>query len=127
MAKKNLWMGILAAALVFGMAVTGCDDSNGNDERDNRLVLDAGWAWVEGSNKYGIIFESDGSYQQITRDSVEIDWESPYSGTWTTRNGEISMNPLYPSFSPYSIEGDNLTLHILGDRYFTKTNVGTID
>jgi hypothetical protein len=32
MAKKNFWLGMLALVLVFGMAVVGCDDDNGDTE-----------------------------------------------------------------------------------------------
>jgi hypothetical protein len=53
MKKKNLFVGMLAMALVFGMAVAGCDNGSTGDDTSN---FDG--SWTKGS--YTVVIDGTG-------------------------------------------------------------------
>ena len=100
MKNKNFWLrGILVMMLVFGMAVVGCDNgSNDNGGgRDNRLVLEAGYAWVDYyplGNRDGLIFKADGTVFFISDYDHGADgiWGIDFPGTWSASGNNLTIS-----------------------------------
>jgi hypothetical protein len=88
MAKKNLWLGILAISLVFGMAVVGCDTDGTTDDGiiagGTDTTLNGKWAFL-----------TTGGYT-IERVFNNGKWNSNYlnstnsKGTYSTNEGQIT-------------------------------------
>jgi len=105
--------GVLFAALVVSMALTGCKDSSGtapSSKIDNKLV----GVWEASGTSFE--FKSDGTVIQTT-----LGHEVPL-GTATTSNGKIYFSG--QEYASYTISSDNkLTLTIVGGMVsieFTK-------
>jgi hypothetical protein len=103
MVNKRTWLGILVIMLVFGMTVIACNNDTEN-ERDSRLVLESGYAWVDDSEA-GVIFKSDGTFQAIGK--IGSFWEIDFTGKWSTSgNKSLTFNS---DTSPYTVIGNTLT------------------
>jgi hypothetical protein len=66
--KNNLWMGMLAITLVFGMAVIGCDDGSTGDGSDT-------WSNVTSFNQLNGTWKGSYSQSMTMREMVEQEGE----------------------------------------------------
>jgi len=90
MANKRFLMGILVMALVFGMAVVGCDSGSGTDSSLNGTwVVDT---WELKLNK--------GSFE-VSEGGVPV-----FKGTFTTNGNSITMiiTQLYSGYPGFNFE-----------------------
>jgi hypothetical protein len=116
MKNKNFWLrgGILVMMLVFGMAVIGCNDgSNDNGGgRDNRLVLEAFYAWVDDNpqgNRDGLIFKADGTVlfisdnDHIAHGIEDGIWGIDFPGTWSTSGNNLTISLFTTGWQTFTV------------------------
>jgi hypothetical protein len=110
MAKKNLWLGILVMALVFGMTIVGCD----NDPTDGDSSIIGTWVGF-GGLEYK--FNNNGSYESSQGGSVG-------TGTYSISGNNLTLNFEGESLTgTYSVNGNTLTMTFSGEtRTFTRKN-----
>ena len=94
----------------------------GNDTRDSRLILGAGYAWVN-IHEGGFIFNADGTFLQIAE--INGIWSVDFTGTWSTRGNKLTLT--------YDIDGisdtatytvvTSTTLNFPGIAVFTRMAV----
>jgi hypothetical protein len=108
---------------MFGIMLFACS----NGERDSRLILGPGYAWVDSfpvGERDGYIFNADGTFNNIDDYSSTDGILAIYAtGTWSTsRNNRLVMNLVGETTrSPYTVTETTLILN--NDWVFTKTAV----
>lgn len=123
--KRTIKMcGIIAMVAIIGFSMTACDSDSGGGggNRDSRLVLPDGYAWVD--DFVGYIFKADGSCQQITKDGGG-NWSVQLSGTWSSRDNnefEIIWETAGVFSRSYTVTSDTLTF-IPSNSVWTRTAV----
>jgi len=135
--------GIIVLITVIGFSMVSCDDNgngsshgentgpSGSGNRDSRVVLAAGYAWVwhnpEGWNNDGLIFSADGTFQSITDyvAGVQGVWHVNGTGTWSTSgNNVITLNIDSRTHSgSYTVTSTTLTIPNIFEVVFTRTPV----
>ena len=125
MAKKNLWLGMLVMALVFGMTVVGCggddDDGSGGGSPLNgtwvkgtsKLVINnASYVWWENNTpeERGTFSASGGN---VTTKAVDV----YYNNTWLPQaqaisTGNFTASDFMPFNGTYVLSNNNETLTI---------------
>jgi len=101
--------------LLFGMAIVGCDDGS-NDNRDSRLILPAGFAWVDDypvGERDGYIFSADGTVQNIDDYSGYASgvWVIYATGTWSTSgNNTLTITMGGDTTVAYTVTSNTLTI-----------------
>jgi hypothetical protein len=106
--QKKFLLGMLAIALVFGMAVLGCSDED-KDETDP--ALNGTWAMYY----YGS-YDSQGKgsniqyYNEVKLDNGKFEmYERGIKGTYTTKDGKITGKPTHILYS--------------GSKWYTKDDL----
>ena len=108
MAKKTIWMGMLAMALAFGMAVVGCDDGTDDDSDP----LNGTWATIldigNGRQQEIVMRLDNGSFENsMIQTGYDTNYNGPHSrGTYTASGGTFNstvthyhgnyVNAVYP-------------------------------
>lgn len=128
MAKRKFTLGLSVIILIVGITVMACGDGGGdNSEKDSRLVLEDGYAWVDNyqaGNRDGYIFKSNGTIQFIDDYSSYTPgvWVIYGTAAWSTSNDQ-NLTVFSSSASntfPYTVTDTTL---ILNGEVFTKTPV----
>jgi hypothetical protein len=124
--SKRFLLGMLAVALVFGMAVLGCSEEEDKDETDP--ALNGTW-----SNAYNGEEEEEIKFNNGKFEVYSLNQKSYYSkGTYTTKDGEMTVQQTHiygggkwlylyiikPETRSYSISGNKLTF----SEYFPFTS-----
>jgi len=90
MAKKRFWLGMLAVALVFGMAVVGCSDDSTDENEPQKVSYESKDA---AGNTYHLTITENmnrAAYSAQTGDSYELKI-IPVSGTTKISRGTIQV------------------------------------
>jgi len=110
--KKNLWLGVLAIALVLGMTAVSCSDSGGGSPLEGRWYASETYKSL-GKDYYSLLFNSDGT--------CKFGPTGMNSGTWTSTADTVTIKMGYIERTyNYNISGKKLTLTLesVGSDYF---------
>lgn len=128
MARKKFWLGLSAIILIIVVTVIACGDGGGNNiERDSRLILEDGYAWVDTyivGLRDGYIFKANGTIEYIDdySGSTPGEWVIYKTAAWSTSNDQsltVSSNNASSTY-PYTVTDTTLTLR---GEVLTKTPV----
>ena len=103
---KRLWLGMLIAALAFGMMLIGCDNSTGAGRGGNDIDPALVGTWICCCGEGSMVLNSNGTIRRYDGYFLSL------SGTWTARNSlfTITVPGLGHATAFFTISGNILRL-----------------
>jgi hypothetical protein len=115
-------MGMFSLLLIFGLALVGCDNGNGNDSKDNSALLVGKWdRQMEGDMFYTLEFFANGK-MEINHTAHEMEGhqdEGHHEGSYTYIDTTLNVMDLFSGTAILSNSNNTLTL-----SGFTGNGVG---